>query len=150
MCFTFSKNLARRLKIYFPTYVVLQSNSAKKKRLNFVKKVLPFFSFLNFPTMNGPNFGHRKNSTTSQQIHRRGSVASHVKRDVKVTTDDHISPLHDPAGKPLRRHGTETIGDIIMHPIKELQMHHQRTEAYQAEKEVWDKTHEHEHTSPLE
>lgn len=102
----------------------------------------------------GPNFGHRRNSNTSQN-NRRGSIANvrrgsvTTQKDVEVAQDDHITPFHDPAGKPLRRHGTETFGDIIMHPIKELQLHHKRAEAYQAEKEVWDEKQEH-NPSPFE
>ncbi|KAI8082476.1 bacterial low temperature requirement A protein-domain-containing protein [Gilbertella persicaria] len=52
-----------------------------------------------------------------------------------------IEPLHDPAGKPLRRHGTDTIGDLLLHPLKELQLHHKRAEAYKVEKKAWDEKH---------
>jgi hypothetical protein len=52
-----------------------------------------------------------------------------------------IAPLHDPAGKPLRRHGTETIGDLLLHPLKELKMHQKRTEAYEAERNSWNEKH---------
>ncbi|KAG2210299.1 hypothetical protein INT47_003284 [Mucor saturninus] len=53
----------------------------------------------------------------------------------------HIAPYHDPAGKPLRRHGTETIGDLLLHPLKELQLHQKRVDAYEAEKNQWNEKH---------
>lgn len=53
----------------------------------------------------------------------------------------HIKPYHDPTGKPLRRHGTETIGDLLLHPLKELQLHQKRVDAYEAEKNQWNEKH---------
>ncbi|KAG1150103.1 hypothetical protein G6F37_005372 [Rhizopus arrhizus] len=55
--------------------------------------------------------------------------------------DHAVTPLHDPAGKPLRRHGTETIGDVLLHPFKELKLHHQREEAYELERREWNEKH---------
>ncbi|KAI8371139.1 bacterial low temperature requirement A protein-domain-containing protein [Blakeslea trispora] len=54
---------------------------------------------------------------------------------------DDVSPFHDPLGKPIRRHNTDTIGDFIMHPLKEFQLHHKRGEAYQTEKKIWNEKH---------
>ncbi|OBZ91484.1 hypothetical protein A0J61_00458 [Choanephora cucurbitarum] len=60
---------------------------------------------------------------------------------VVYSNGDVVSPLHDHSGKPIRRHGDDTIGDMLMHPLKELQLHHKRNEAYQAEKKVWNEKH---------
>jgi hypothetical protein len=79
------------------------------------------------------NISHRTNNTTGDRSMQRNKL--HGKHG------DHIAPLHDPAGKPLRRHGTETIGDLLLHPLKELQLHHKRFEAYEHEKKGWNEKH---------
>ncbi|KAI7866721.1 bacterial low temperature requirement A protein-domain-containing protein [Spinellus fusiger] len=48
-------------------------------------------------------------------------------------SDQPIKPKHDPAGRPLRRHGTETFGEVFLHPLKELDMHRQRIQAFESE-----------------
>lgn len=51
------------------------------------------------------------------------------------------SPLHDKTGRPLRRHGTETFGDLMLHPIKELELHRKRVQQYEEERARWEKEH---------
>lgn len=72
-----------------------------------------------------------------------GAGASSIRSGVRVHTNEHeaVSPLHDPAGKPLRRHGAETVGDVLLHPLKEFQLHQKRAEAYEAEKTAWNEKH---------
>ncbi|KAI7898703.1 bacterial low temperature requirement A protein-domain-containing protein [Cokeromyces recurvatus] len=83
--------------------------------------------------------------SNSKKIHVV-SPDSHISQQSKATApyDDNntVSPLHDPmTGKPLRRHGTELIGDVLLHPLKEYQLHQKRLEAYEAEKNVWNEKH---------
>lgn len=79
---------------------------------------------------NESNFSHHSHVTTGTQ--RQEFHGDHPER---------VAPLHDPAGKPLRRHGTETIGELLLHPLKELQLHTKRTEAYEVEKTEWNEKH---------
>ncbi|KAL0084884.1 bacterial low temperature requirement A protein-domain-containing protein [Phycomyces blakesleeanus] len=55
--------------------------------------------------------------------------------------DQVTAPTHDPAGRPLRRHGTETFGDVLLHPLKELELHRKRVEEFDAEKKEFQTTH---------
>lgn len=82
-------------------------------------------------------------SATNKSRHRQIKNSSHIttKSSSKSITEANVQPMHDPAGKPLRRHGTETIGDILMHPIKEMQLYQKRNEAYEAEKNAWNEKH---------
>ncbi|KAI9481656.1 MAG: bacterial low temperature requirement A protein-domain-containing protein [Benjaminiella poitrasii] len=80
----------------------------------------------------------RRSSVLDNQGHL--SNISHISQ----SNDQHdsISPLHDPAtGKPLRRHGTELIGDLLLHPLKEYQLHQKRLEVYEVEKNAWNEKH---------
>ena len=43
--------------------------------------------------------------------------------------------------QPHRRHGHETFGDLMLHPIKEYELHRQRLHEYQEEKKNWIKEH---------
>ncbi|GAA5798003.1 bacterial low temperature requirement A protein-domain-containing protein [Helicostylum pulchrum] len=83
-------------------------------------------------TLHESNISHRSNNTMSNRS---------AMRRLHGENGPHISPLHDLHGKPLVRHGTETIGDVILHPLKEFQRHTKRTEAYQAEKNEWNEKH---------
>lgn len=80
---------------------------------------------------------HSARSANEARSLRRHSHFQHHPQHHK----DVIAPLHDPAGKPLRRHGTETIGDVLLHPLKEMKLHHQRMEAYEKEKKEWNEKH---------
>ena len=84
--------------------------------------------------LNESGFSHRSNATA-------GDSRSIRRHDANLEHSDKVTPLHDPAGKPLRRHGTETIGDLLLHPLKELQLHTKRFEAYEAEKQEWNEKH---------
>jgi hypothetical protein len=55
--------------------------------------------------------------------------------------DEIVAPLHDPLGKPLLRHGTETIGDLLLNPLKEFQLHQKRNAAYEVERASWNEKH---------
>ncbi|KAG1408969.1 hypothetical protein G6F60_001029 [Rhizopus arrhizus] len=85
----------------------------------------------------------------SQSIHSndtrstKGSSHLDTKKHHTALRRNHteINPLHDPKGRPLRRHGTETIGDVILHPFKELKLLRQRQEAYDQEKRDWNEKH---------
>ncbi|CAO3606936.1 unnamed protein product [Mucor hiemalis] len=81
---------------------------------------------------NESNFSHRSNVTSGNRSLRNEIHGEHR---------DQVTPLHDPAGKPLRRHGTETIGELLLHPLKELQLHAKRSEAYEAERTEWNEKH---------
>ncbi|CEP16527.1 hypothetical protein [Parasitella parasitica] len=87
-----------------------------------------------------PSHGSRYITTESNISNGSGAVGANV---IRIRTNEHetVAPLHDPAGKPLRRHGTETIGDVLLHPLKEFQLHQKRSEAYQAEKTAWNEKH---------
>ncbi|KAL7315648.1 hypothetical protein PS15m_004838 [Mucor circinelloides] len=97
------------------------------------------------------NAGERRPSHTSHQMANEshfsnrsgGAGASSIRSGIRIHTNEHdvVAPLHDPAGKPLRRHGTETIGDVLLHPLKEFQLHQKRTEAYETEKTDWNEHH---------
>ncbi|KAI9276379.1 bacterial low temperature requirement A protein-domain-containing protein [Sporodiniella umbellata] len=105
----------------------------------------------------GPSFrGSRRPSQRRSQVSleeepiRRRSVHSfddrsligqHHAPHVPRRHEQLVTPLHDPAGKPLKRHGTETIGDVLLHPLKEMRLHHQREEAYESEKREWNEKH---------
>jgi hypothetical protein len=88
------------------------------------------------------NISHRSNKsgTHNRQIKNNSHISTKSSHKSSIQDKD-IKPLHDPAGKPLRRYATETIGDIIMHPIKEMQLFHKRNEAYEAEKNAWNEKH---------
>lgn len=45
---------------------------------------------------------------------------------------------YDAAGKPLVEHGTETYGDIMLHPAQQFHLHKMRMEKYKREAEVWE------------
>lgn len=85
----------------------------------------------------------------SQSIHSndtrstKGSSHLDTKKHHTALRRNHteINPLHDPKGRPLRRHGTETIGDVILHPFKEFKLHRQRQEDYDQEKRDWNEKH---------
>ncbi|KAI8636623.1 bacterial low temperature requirement A protein-domain-containing protein [Parasitella parasitica] len=87
-----------------------------------------------------PSHSSRYISNESSISNGSGAVGSNV---IRIRTNEHetVAPLHDPAGKPLRRHGTETIGDVLLHPLKEFQLHQKRSEAYQTEKIAWNEKH---------
>ncbi|KAG1473978.1 hypothetical protein G6F56_000637 [Rhizopus delemar] len=81
--------------------------------------------------------------TTSRSAHSMDgrSLIGHHHSHPARHHDQIVTPLHDPTGKPLKRHGTETIGDVLLHPFKELRLHHQREEAYESEKREWNEKH---------
>lgn len=83
-------------------------------------------------TLHESNISHRSNNTMSNRS---------AMRRLHGENGPHISPYHDPHGKPLLRHGTETIGDVLLHPLKEFQRHTKRAGAYQAEKNEWNEKH---------
>ncbi|KAI8977110.1 bacterial low temperature requirement A protein-domain-containing protein [Mycotypha africana] len=73
-----------------------------------------------------------------------GSGNSTHSGDIVYDSQHHqrlVAPLHDPSGKPFRRHGSETIGELLLHPLKEFQLHQKRSEAYEAEKVSWNEKH---------
>lgn len=82
---------------------------------------------------NESNMSNVSNSTPSIRSNNRHQLHGNHK--------EHILPLHDPSGKPLRRHGTETFGDLFLHPLKEFQLHQKRMDAYEAEKNEWNEKH---------
>ncbi|KAI8576681.1 hypothetical protein K450DRAFT_255653 [Umbelopsis ramanniana AG] len=45
---------------------------------------------------------------------------------------------YDATGKPLVAHGTETYGDIMLHPAQQYHLHKQRMEKYKLEVEAWE------------
>lgn len=55
--------------------------------------------------------------------------ASNGSLSEKVETDDN--------GKPIYNHGDETFGDILTHPIEELNAHHHRKEEFQTRVGRW-------------
>lgn len=80
--------------------------------------------------------------SSNLSTHTNKSLTRQIKNNSHISSEnEEIKPMHDPAGKPLRRFGTETIGDLIMHPIKGMQLYQKRNEAYEAEKQVWDEKH---------
>lgn len=80
-------------------------------------------------------------SNMSNRSNKATSIRSANKHYLHGEHAEHIAPLHDPTGRPLRRHGTETIGDLILHPLKELQLHQKRAGAYETEKNEWNEKH---------
>lgn len=92
-----------------------------------------FSTSRNRGTLNESHMSHRSNNTAANRSLKQGRVHG--------AHGDHIAPYHDPAGKPLRRHGTETIGDILCNPIRELQLHQKRFQAYENEKKEWNEKH---------
>jgi hypothetical protein len=45
---------------------------------------------------------------------------------------------YDATGKPFVAHGTETFGDIMLHPTQQYHLHKQRMENYKREVETWE------------
>lgn len=80
-------------------------------------------------------------SNMSNRSHILPSIRSAKKPHLHGEREERIAPYHDPMGRPLRRHGTETIGDLLLHPLKELQLHHKRADAYETEKKEWNEKH---------
>lgn len=87
------------------------------------------------------NISTHTNKSRQRQIKNTSHISTRTAPSHKSYNEPEIKPLHDPMGKPLRRHGTETIGDILMHPIKEMQLFQKRHEAYEAEKNAWNEKH---------
>ncbi|KAI8378830.1 bacterial low temperature requirement A protein-domain-containing protein [Choanephora cucurbitarum] len=111
--------------------------------------------FLDTDRANQSRISSNSSRRLSYQSQRSRAISHHSRQSEKdleqadqlgqphvvYSNGDAISPLHDHSGKPIRRHGDDTIGDMLMHPLKELQLHHKRNEAYQAEKKVWNEKH---------
>lgn len=70
-----------------------------------------------------------------------GSIISKVTTRSKA--ESVIAPLHDKDGKPIRTHGPETFGDIMLHPFKELDLHRRRVSLFESEKKDWKEKHKH-------
>ncbi|KAG2221830.1 hypothetical protein INT45_003544 [Circinella minor] len=76
---------------------------------------------------------------------RRSIASRRSSRSSFALSQRHGSSLHRRApstnSQPHRRHGHETFGDLMLHPIKEFELHRQRLHEYQEEKKNWDKEH---------
>ncbi|CAO3625915.1 unnamed protein product [Cunninghamella blakesleeana] len=70
-----------------------------------------------------------------------GSIISKITTRSKA--ESVIAPLHDKDGKPIRTHGPETFGDIMLHPFKELDLHRRRVSLFESEKKDWKEKHKH-------
>ncbi|KAI9023541.1 bacterial low temperature requirement A protein-domain-containing protein [Phycomyces nitens] len=100
----------------------------------------------------GSHITHRSMVNNSQ----KASSTRSSKKDIVGTHHNHghhghhghhnifdqvTAPTHDPAGRPLRRHGTETFGDVLLHPIRELELHRKRIKEFDEEKKEFDASH---------
>ncbi|KAF7724578.1 hypothetical protein EC973_000886 [Apophysomyces ossiformis] len=82
----------------------------------------------------------RSSRSTSGRHHLRHHLhLSHLQqhlRDAGAT-----NPLHDALGRPIRRHGPETFGEVMLHPLKELELHRQRIQEYEQQKKEYEAKH---------
>lgn len=82
--------------------------------------------------VNGRSVGNQSNISCTSV----GDCASSIR-----SGSYRIQEEHDPNRKPHRKHGAETIGDLLSHPLKEYQLHQKRVEAYEAEMASWNEKH---------
>lgn len=91
------------------------------------------------PTMRrGPTVRGRR-PTIGRAFRRRGSSAGDqeilTKSDSDTATED--VELHEVDSPPIYKHGDETFGDIITHPVQEYEAHKQRKTEYEDHRASW-------------
>jgi hypothetical protein len=90
--------------------------------------------------MNHSHISNRNSILQGSHISEGDDVTRNLSRHAH-SVNTQVAPLHDPAGRPLRRHGTETFGDVLLHPFKELQLHNKRANAFETERKEWNEKH---------
>ncbi|ORX56319.1 hypothetical protein DM01DRAFT_1334792 [Hesseltinella vesiculosa] len=75
------------------------------------------------------------------EIRSSAFAASHISTSQSQADNEAVQPAHDKEGKPLRSHGPETFGDIVMHPIRQLELHRRRLSIFDHEQKDWDEHH---------
>ncbi|CAO3587011.1 unnamed protein product [Absidia cylindrospora] len=79
-----------------------------------------------------------------QVIHHHLAVGTPSNKAPSTTGgSSNFTPEHDKEGKPIKSHGPETFGDIMLHPIKQLEFHRRRLSVFEHEKHDWDEKHPH-------
>lgn len=79
-----------------------------------------------------------------QVIHHHLAIGSAISKLPSSTGgSSNFTPQHDKEGKPIKSHGPETFGDIMLHPIKQLEFHRRRMSVFEHEKHDWDEKHPH-------
>ncbi|ORZ19573.1 bacterial low temperature requirement A protein-domain-containing protein [Absidia repens] len=88
-----------------------------------------------------------------QVIHHHLGLGSALSKFPSSTGgSSNFTPQHDKDGKPIKSHGPETFGDIMLHPIKQLELHRRRQSVFEHEKQEWNdkhSSHQHETASHL-
>ncbi|KAI9484498.1 bacterial low temperature requirement A protein-domain-containing protein [Zychaea mexicana] len=88
----------------------------------------------------GEEFVEVRHHNLSRPPSRQSSVTHH-------SSSLHRRPVSSSGYQPHRRHGHETFGDVMLHPIKEYELHRQRVHEYQEDKKVWEQQHDPEKAS---
>ncbi|KAI8344611.1 bacterial low temperature requirement A protein-domain-containing protein [Chlamydoabsidia padenii] len=79
-----------------------------------------------------------------QVIHHHLAIGSALSKLPSSTGgSSNFTPQHDKEGKPIKSHGPETFGDIMLHPIKQLEFHRRRMSVFEHEKHEWEEKHPH-------
>ncbi|KAG0165959.1 hypothetical protein DFQ28_003309 [Apophysomyces sp. BC1034] len=102
---------------------------------------------LGLPERGGVELGDALNRTVSRSS-RSTSGRHHLRHHLHLSNVKHhlreseaTAPLHDAFGRPIRRHGPETFGEVMLHPLKELELHRQRNQEYTQQKQEYEAQH---------
>ncbi|KAI8065692.1 bacterial low temperature requirement A protein-domain-containing protein [Gongronella butleri] len=69
------------------------------------------------------------------------SKVSSARAPSSQAVPENLAPAHDKEGRPMFAHGPETFGDIMMNPIRQLELHRRRVSIFEHEKSQWDEKH---------
>ncbi|KAI8086234.1 bacterial low temperature requirement A protein-domain-containing protein [Halteromyces radiatus] len=103
------------------------------------------FSFQQEPTSDGDGVILNDEQATHRHHHHHlhhHHLGSDISKLPSNGGSSNFAPQHDKDGKPIKTHGPETFGDIMLHPIKQLEFHRRRLSVFEHEKKEWDEKHQ--------